>query len=543
MVLQFGSCTPKSFTAGQIERMDDLFTEFRALAVPCDNDEATIEIEIQCGPNGVDKIQEWQWGRAQASILNPMVTYEPVTYANKKTHYRWCLPRNTMEEFQIHANGGLQPGYFAFKLNGKEVVRRSQWDGAFASILLSGDNEVCGPGEGRFRLELAFDGRSVDTRWDIKDATGSVVVDQRATTAYQQVAYYPNWNLQTLFFDQCLKSGPYTFNIVDLNNDGIVPPGYYKLYISDELVYELPIDNALRFKSSESIRFQVAARPVPSPTRAPVPSPTQAPVPAPTQAPVPAPTQAPSTNGFCFSGSSTMQMMNEERKQLKDIRVGDIVHVGGGIYEPIYAFGHFSPSKVAEVLQISTEKADLQLTKDHMVFLSTNKAVPAARLKAGDRVLSDTGDEVVVKGVQSVSVVGMFAPFTPSGRVSVDGILVSCYISFENNLSFFGIEVSQQWLGQSFKFPHRLACHYFGRCYDASFNDHGISSWDAAPLQAGLWLLRQDPATKTFLGLLFIATLVVFNFIESCVVNPVLTVGFLYAISKLATFQRFRNKM
>ena len=37
---------------------------------------------------------------------------------------------------------------------------------------------------------------------------------------------------------------------------------------------------------------------------------------------------------------------------LKDLKLGDRIHAGNGIYEPVYGFGHFNVDATSDFLQI-----------------------------------------------------------------------------------------------------------------------------------------------------------------------------------------------
>jgi hypothetical protein len=142
--------------------------------------------------------------------------------------------------------------------------------------------------------------------------------------------------LSTFFFDKCLNPGRYTFNIFDSNGSGNQAPGYYKLFDNNQEVYA----SNDSFRNSETRSFSLSAAPA-----------------------------APLTPGGCFSGSSSVDIMYQGSVALKELKLGDMVHVEKEVYEPVYSFGHHAPNTRAEFLQVKTDKTILELSSDHMVVL------------------------------------------------------------------------------------------------------------------------------------------------------------------------------
>jgi Hint module len=123
---------------------------------------------------------------------------------------------------------------------------------------------------------------------------------------------------------------------------------------------------------------------------------------------------------------------------MKDLRVGDMVLTQDGVYERVYAFGHHAPSKKAKFLQLFTDNAaPLEMTGEHLVYLA-NRANPvkAASVRPGD-VLRGAGDakDIVIQDIRTVEKKGMYAPLTTGGRLLVDGVQVSSYVSIQDTTS------------------------------------------------------------------------------------------------------------
>jgi hypothetical protein len=126
------------------------------------------------------------------------------------------------------------PGYLALTVDGVDLVRTNK---SAKSYLVSLDTP-CVEGSGRFRLELGFDEFPNDQTWKISDSTQKVVADYLLTTGLGFTDYVGNFAKSVLIFEKCLAKGVYTFQLNDISEDGINPPGYYKLFLDGKLFSE-----------------------------------------------------------------------------------------------------------------------------------------------------------------------------------------------------------------------------------------------------------------------------------------------------------------
>lgn len=93
--------------------------------------------------------------------------------------------------------------------------------------------------------------------------------------------------------------------------------------------------------------------------------------------------------------------------------------LGDGWYKQVYSFGHYQPEINAQLLVITFagEASPLEISPDHLLFISPQCYVQASSLCVGDTVLkasSDRSDAVfhAVKSIQKVTGQGLYAPFT-----------------------------------------------------------------------------------------------------------------------------------
>eukprot|EP00545_Synedropsis_sp_CCMP1620_P000254 CAMPEP_0119014014 /NCGR_PEP_ID=MMETSP1176-20130426/9307_1 /TAXON_ID=265551 /ORGANISM="Synedropsis recta cf, Strain CCMP1620" /LENGTH=957 /DNA_ID=CAMNT_0006967147 /DNA_START=13 /DNA_END=2886 /DNA_ORIENTATION=- len=243
--------------------------------------------------------------------------------------------------------------------------------------------------------------------------------------------------------------------------------------------------------------------------------------------------------GFpCFSGSSTLEVLDVGKVALRDVKIGQKVLVSENRYEQVYSFGHFNQDTVAKFLQIKTvEDATLEVSAEHMVFVEDRGAIPAALISVGDKLMTPNAQSsVTVETIKDITSRGVFAPFTPSGKVVVDGILASSFVALGEAspvVAFLGIEFSHHWVAHSFEFPHRVVCHYLKSCPIESYTEEGISTWVAHPKEVGLWLLDQNFLVRGIIGSIFVGILAVFNVMEMMLFHPAVLMGGLFFVWKL----------
>lgn len=211
---------------------------------------------------------------------------------------------------------------------------------------------------------------------------------------------------------------------------------------------------------------------------------------------------------------------------MTDIVLGDMVQVDeAGRFEPIYSFGHLNAKAEGEFVEIQlddNQDAPLRASRQHLVWEATRgEFVPASSLRVGDKL---SGERTIQSIHPNVKALGVFAPFTPSGTIVVNGVVASCYVSLndDDDESNTLLGVSHHWMAHAFEFPHRLACHYMGQCLDETYTEDGVSTWVAIPLQWSLWMLEQPIVARTVFLLCAIALFSVSSAVEWCVLNWIL---------------------
>jgi hypothetical protein len=170
----------------------------------------------------------------------------------------------------------------------------------------------------------------------------------------------------------------------------------------------------------------------------------------------------------CFSKDATVQVFGKGPMSMKDLQVGDQIFTGSE-YQPVYGFAHHNPNVQAEFVKIQTDQdSSLEVTGGHFVYLQgMSSPVRADNIKVGDALQG-----AKVTSIETVQKQGVYAPLTSNGRVQVDGIMASNYVSLDNGeehalfadrvaeFSHFGIA------------PFRLMCTRMTTC--DSYNEDGV---------------------------------------------------------------------
>ena len=403
-----------------------------------------------------------------------------------------CLPSNTMHTFFItdsESNGIQSPGYYSISMNGRDIARGSTFNEAGVSIFLAGDSASCSDAESRLELEILFHDFPDTISWDIRHVfTNTIVVNQAVTQGFEAATYWAgtyssNLFRRTLYFDQCLPSGDYVFTICDTSPFPPASPGYFKLSRDGQ---EFHIGGGDDDVATESVSFSLGSIP-----------------------------DHPE-DGY-FSGRGTVQVHEKGQVALSSVQIGDLVHVGNGEYEPVYSFGHHDhESRGTSFLQLQTiNEKSLVLSQDHLVFEADIRiATPACLVKVGDELLDAFGARLAVVSILPVVARGLYAPFTPSGKIVVDEVMASSFVALrgdDTNVLSIADDLPYHWLAHSFEFPHRVACYYLARCPNEIYNGEGISVWVATPHKHGLWLLEQHVAVRSILLFLLAVVFLTFN--------------------------------
>mmetsp|Transcript_5372 Transcript_5372/g.7747 ORF Transcript_5372/g.7747 Transcript_5372/m.7747 type:complete len:526 (+) Transcript_5372:296-1873(+) len=254
---------------------------------------------------------------------------------------------------------------------------------------------------------------------------------------------------------------------------------------------------------------------------------------------------------ICFPGRSTVQVKGKGSVSLRDLKIGDEVKVGADLFDRVYSFGHRTTSGKFPYLQITTTGKNLpiEISKDHMLFIvdqtgdtETKRAVPASYVTVGDWLHTDSGDPVRVKGVTPVFREGAYAPFTMTGKIVVNGIVSSNYISFFQGtdaviIGGMKMPVTMHFVAHMFTSPLRLLAA-IGIGLKETYNIGGLSNSIAVPYAIAKKLLALDQ--RVFgIALLFGAIIVMSFYVIELVLSSTMLLG-IFVFAMAVAF--FRNR-
>jgi hypothetical protein len=183
-----------------------------------------------------------------------------------------------------------------------------------------------------------------------------------------------------------------------------------------------------------------------------------------------------SKGGGCFSGETIVEVYGKGMVKMDTLRIGDFVRVADHQFSQIYSFSHIDKELVAEYLQFFSGNAHnepLEVTPDHMIYVSKGQIVRASQVRVGDQLL---GMDHPVTEVRSIQRRGVYAPVTFAGEIIVSGVVASSYVSLLDTIPPSIMNTaSHVMMGL-----HRTVCTWdLDRCVNESYNEHGINNWIA----------------------------------------------------------------
>lgn len=135
------------------------------------------------------------------------------------------------------------------------------------------------------------------------------------------------------------------------------------------------------------------------------------------------------SDGNCFPGGAAVELASGETCRMDNLKTGDIVKVGPGLFSNVFMFTHKDPSARASFTILSTlSKNVIKVTPGHYLY-ANKKLVPAGEVRFGDFLMLENGSESMVEKVQTVcdAPYGIFNPQTVHGDIVVNGIVASTY--------------------------------------------------------------------------------------------------------------------
>lgn len=294
----------REFTPGQIERMYGQMDTYRRQLEPCDpEDEAIVTVDalMDDSPEG-----KWFFVFDRDELVGYMGNTSHANFTNGNISSSWCVKKHHAYFFGIEDEsygGGLQPpGYVSLSLNGRQVRQLSRFeDPPFVGFSIDAAN--CTQDQIRFVVDFQFGCCFHLLTWElIRKDTNEMIVSYDLEGLGQAL---PVGAGNSLWVDRCLDSGIYTFSIRDAAFDGIRSPGYYRLWIGDQLLKDGGGDDGFRAFETTTFGVSVTNETMPPVTSAPSTDAPSAASFSPTQPP-PAPSTSPQQKGMDDSQMTDM---------------------------------------------------------------------------------------------------------------------------------------------------------------------------------------------------------------------------------------------
>lgn len=215
----------------------------------------------------------------------------------------------------------------------------------------------------------------------------------------------------------------------------------------------------------------------PSPTPPPTRSPTNAPTFFPTRSPVAEPSFLEGLLGSCFPGEASVEVLNRGKVLMRNLEIGDaILQVHGG-YSTVYSFAHKKTNDRGAYIQVTTSpEKTLEISPDHLIFMRRTikghkQLVPAKQLQTGQFLVTKDDLSVKIVSLKTVDRNGLYAPLTYSGRLVVNGVEASSYVSREwvptDKVSCDTLAMVQHFV----LLPLRLYCTAVRSCKNETYSD------------------------------------------------------------------------
>lgn len=129
----------------------------------------------------------------------------------------------------------------------------------------------------------------------------------------------------------------------------------------------------------------------------------------------------------CFPKNARVTMSNGETKTLGELKVGDRVAVGGGLYSEVFMFTHRLSAGEYKFVQLITANGAVLRASDQHYIRVEDQLKAAAAINAGDLLTLENGQQTEVESVSYVNDVGLYNPQTVHGDIVINGIVSSTY--------------------------------------------------------------------------------------------------------------------
>lgn len=155
---------------------------------------------------------------------------------------------------------------------------------------------------------------------------------------------------------------------------------------------------------------------------------TQCSVAAPVKKPVAAPVKKPGrtrSTPECFPAPAVVHTRRGQ-VEMRALRVGDEVAVGGGAFSRVFMFTHRVAEGRFRFVELRTRSARIALSAGHYIY-AAGSLKAAGDVRVGDSLRLADGTEERVRSARWVKEKGLYNPQTEQGDIVVNGVVASTY--------------------------------------------------------------------------------------------------------------------
>lgn len=141
--------------------------------------------------------------------------------------------------------------------------------------------------------------------------------------------------------------------------------------------------------------------------------------------------------GSCFPADATVALSGGGARRMDELKIGDHILVGPGLYSPVFMFTHKVPNVESNFVRIHySHSGTISVSSGHYVY-ANGALVPAASIVPGDILTlslpsssctsppcSTTAPVTQIERIRST---GLYNPQTVHGDIVVDGVVASTY--------------------------------------------------------------------------------------------------------------------
>jgi Hint module len=262
---------------------------------------------------------------------------------------------------------------------------------------------------------------------------------------------------------------------------------------------------------------------------------------------------------FCFSGDSKVQVQEKGEVSMSELQIGDKVLTSNSEWESVYAFAHRNDNILVSFLilfvESGNERDSVEISAKHMVYVhGRTHPVTADSIQVGDTLVGRDNAKFVVTKIGQRRSQGIYAPLTPSGKIIVNSVVASNYVSLQNNspeyvqVGGIPIMLSQHDMSHMWMAPFRVFCRSSASesvesC--RSTDGDGISPWAAVGLKFAHWGQSQTILVQVPLLIVAILAIALFTLVEVVMGLPITTLLLLGSGGLVSywTIKAFTNDM